>query len=324
MEYIDKLKVTSSPHVRSGGTIKQIMRDVIIALIPATAVGVYFFGLYSLIVILVCMSSCVFFEYIIRKILKRKNTIGDMSAALTGLLLGMNLPPSVPLWIPVAGAFFAIVIIKQLFGGLGQNFMNPALGSRAFLVASWPGIMLKFTNTYQPFRLDLTPPDAISGATTLALLKDGNAADSFFNVFIGNTAGTIGEVSGIALILGGIYLLARKVITWHVPVIYITTVSALVFLFSGCDVGALTSAMYHIFAGGLLLGAIYMATDYSTCPVTKKGQVIFALGCGVFTAIFRLFGATAEGVSFAILIMNLAVPLIDKAFKPKLFGEVKA
>lgn len=240
------------------------------------------------------------------------------------MLLGLNLPPAVPLWIPVVGAFFAIVIIKQLFGGLGQNFMNPALGARAFLVASWPGIMLAFTKTFEKFNFNFTPPDAITGATPLGLIKDGQATESFINLAIGNISGTIGEVGGIALILGGIYLLIRKVITWHIPVVYISTVAVIVFAFSGFDMAALSASAYHIFAGGLLLGAIYMATDYSSCPVTKKGQIIFALGCGVLTGVFRLFGASAEGVSYAILIMNLAVPLIDKAFKPKLFGEVKA
>jgi Na+-translocating ferredoxin:NAD+ oxidoreductase subunit D len=323
MEYFDKVKVTSSPHVRSSESTKSIMMDVIIALLPTTVVGVYFFGLYALFIILVCMVSCVLFEFLTQKALKRQVTITDMSAALTGLLLALNLPASVPIWIPIVGAFFAIVIVKQLFGGLGQNFMNPALGARAFLVASWPGIMVTFVNPYSQFNTSISAPDAISSATPLALVKSGQAPASLFDMMTGNIAGTIGEVAAIALILGGVYLLIRKVITWHIPVSFIGTVALFVLIFGTESLGGM-AVVYHTFGGGLLLGSIYMATDYSSCPITKKGQILFGVGCGLLTAIFRLFGASAEGVSFAILIMNLIVPLIDKALKPRLFGEVKA
>lgn len=323
MDYFDKVKVTSSPHVRSKASITKVMTDVIIALIPATLVGVYFFGLYSLLIVLMCMVSAIVFEAAVQKLLKQKITIGDMSAALTGLLLGLNLPSTVPLWIPAIGAGFAIVIVKQIFGGLGQNFMNPALGARAFLVASWPSLMLAFGNPNTIFSGAIAVPDAISGPTPMELLKTGQAMPGFLDMAIGNISGTIGEVSAIALLIGGIYLLIRKVISWQIPVIYIVTVAILSFLL-GPNKFDLLSVGYQVLGGGLLLGAIYMATDYSSCPVSKKGQLLFGFGCGLLTAVFRLFGSSAEGVSYAILIMNLTVPLIDKGLKPRLYGEVKA
>jgi len=323
MEYFEKVKVTTSPHVRSKESVSKVMTDVMIALIPATLVGVYFFGLYSLLIVLTCMVSAVVVEAVTQKLLKRKITVGDMSAALTGMLLGMNLPPTVPLWIPAIGAGFAIVIVKQIFGGLGQNFMNPALGARAFLVASWPALLMAWSGPKGGFFASIAVPDAVSGATPLALLRAGETMPSFWDMAIGNTMGTIGEASAIALVIGGIYLLLRKVITWHIPVMYIATVAVLSFLL-GPNSFDIASVGYHVLGGGLLLGAIYMATDYSSAPVDNKGKILFGVGCGLLTAVFRLFGASAEGVSYAILIMNLTVPLIDRAFKPRLFGEVKA
>jgi Na+-translocating ferredoxin:NAD+ oxidoreductase subunit D len=323
MDYFDKVKVTTSPHIRSKESISKVMTDVIIALVPTALVGIYFFGLYSLLVILTCMVSAVVVEAITQKLLKRKVTVLDMSAALTGLLLGLNLPPTVPLWIPAIGAGFAIVIVKQIFGGLGQNFMNPALGARAFLVASWPSLMLAWGNPNSTLSASLALPDAVSGATPMGLLKAGEAMPGYLDMAIGNIPGTIGEVSAIALIIGGIYLIIRKVISWHIPVAYIITVAVISFLL-GSNSFDLISVGYQVLGGGLLLGAIYMATDYSSCPVSKKGQLLFGFGCGLLTAVFRLFGASAEGVSYAILIMNLAVPLIDRVIKPRLYGEVKS
>ncbi len=322
MEYFDKVKVTAAPHLRSSSTVSVVMTDVLLALLPATLVGVYFFGLYSLFIVLVAMGSAVAVEALTQVLLKRKVTVGDMSAALTGLLLALNLPPTVPLWIPAIGSAFAIVIVKQLFGGLGQNFMNPALGARAFLVASWPALMVAWGAPVAGAFKSIAVPDAISSATPLVALKFGVNLPPFIDMLTGNIPGTIGEVSAIALIIGGIYLLIRKVITWHIPVVYMGTVAVMSFLL-GANALDIVSVGYHMVGGGLLLGAVYMATDYSSCPVTKKGQVLFGFGCGVLTAVFRLFGATAEGVSYAILIMNLTVPLIDKALQPKLYGEVK-
>ena len=323
MEYFDKVKMTAAPHLRSASTVSVVMSDVMLALLPATLVGVYYFGLYSLFIVLVAMASAVAVEALTQILLKRKVTVGDMSAALTGLLLALNLPPTVPLWIPAIGSAFAIVIVKQLFGGLGQNFMNPALGARAFLVASWPALMVAWGMPVAGAFKSTAIPDAISSATPLVALKFGGQMPPFIDMITGNIPGTIGEVSAVALIIGGIYLLIRKVITWHIPVIYMGTVAVMSFLL-GANAFDIVSVGYHMVGGGLLLGAVYMATDYSSCPVTKKGQAVFALGCGVLTAVFRLFGATAEGVSYAILIMNLTVPLIDKAIQPRLYGEVKA
>ncbi len=334
MEYFDKVKVTAAPHVRSTNSVTGVMTSVMIALIPALAVGVYYFGLYSLIVVLVCMLSAMAFEALAQVLLKRKISILDMSAALTGMLLGMNLPPTVPLWLPVIGAGFAVVIVKQLFGGLGQNFMNPALGARAFLLASWPALMTKFSPAIAgSWRSILVPDaltsasvsggaDAVSGATPLQALAAGSNLPGLWNTFIGNVSGVIGEASAAALLLGGVYLIIRKIITWHVPVTYIGTVAILTF-FLGKNSFDLMTVGYHVFGGGLMLGAIFMATDYSSSPIDSKAKVVYGIGCGILTAVFRLFGPTAEGVSYAILIMNLVVPLLDKAITPKLYGEVK-
>jgi len=323
MEYFDKVKVTAAPHVRSTNSVAKVMSSVIVALLPALAVGVYYYGLYSLIVVLVSMVSAVGFEALTQKLLKRKISVSDMSAALSGLLLGMNLPPTVPLWIPFIGAGFAVIIVKQLFGGTGQNFMNPALGARVFLLASWPALMTRFVSASAGSWNSIMVPDAVSGATPLAALKTGSELPGLWNTFIGNVGGTIGEVSAAALLLGGIYLLVRKVISWHVPVTYIGTVAVLTFLLGGNHFD-LATVGYHMAGGGLMLGAFFMATDYSSAPIDRKAQVVYGIGCGVLTAVFRLFGPSAGGVSYAILIMNLAVPLLDKAIKPKLYGEVKA
>ncbi len=307
--------VSSSPHIRSHESTGRIMRDVVIALLPATAAGIYYFGMGALKVIIVSIVAAVATEAIVQKLRNKPVTINDWSAVVTGLLLAFNIPSTAPWWLPAIGAIFAIAIVKQAFGGIGHNFMNPALAARAFLLASWP---VQMTNWVSP------GPDAVSTATPLALIQGveatGQQLPSIMDLFIGNVGGCIGETSALALILGGIYLVYRGVITPRIPVIYILTVAVLTLIFGGFDFQYM---IYHIFAGGLMLGAIYMATDYSSSPVTPKGQVIFALGCGIITTIIRMFGGYPEGVSYSILLMNVATPLIDKYTSPRIFGEVK-
>ncbi|MBU3146377.1 RnfABCDGE type electron transport complex subunit D [Clostridium sp. CF012] len=303
--------VSSSPHIKSNDSVQGIMRDVIIALIPATIAGIYFFGMKAFLVTLVSVLSCIAAEALWQKLTHRKITIGDLSAVVTGLLIAFNLPAAVPLWLPAVGGFFAIIIVKQFFGGIGQNIMNPALAARAFLLASWPVHMTNFT------------VDGVSSATALAILKSGEGQlPSLMNVFIGNVGGCIGETSVIALLIGAAYLLYKKVISWHTPVAYIGSVFILT-LILGRDGFMSGNALYEIFAGGLMLGAFFMATDYTTSPMTKKGQLIFGVGCGLLTTIIRLYGGYAEGVSYSILIMSLFVPFIDKFTAPRIFGEVK-
>ncbi|MEE1313550.1 MAG: RnfABCDGE type electron transport complex subunit D [Lachnospiraceae bacterium] len=300
-------KVSANPHVRDKATTHSIMLDVIIALLPATLFGFYNFGLSAVITTVITIATCVITEYLYQRFMGKKITISDMSAALTGLLLALNLPPEVPFWIPILGGVFAIVVVKQVFGGLGQNFMNPALGARCFLLLSFTGRMTTFTY------------DAVTTATPLANLKAGQAVD-IMDMFIGNTAGTIGETSAIALLIGGAYLVFKKVINPRIPVVYVATVAIFVLLFGGhgFDLNYLAA---HIFGGGLLLGAIFMATDYVTSPITPKGQIIFGVILGVLTGTFRIFGPSAEGVSYAIIISNLLVPLIEKVTLPKAFGK---
>lgn len=265
------------------------------------------------------------FEYIVRKLLKRNNTIGDLSAIVTGLLLALNLPPELPIWMAVVGALFAIVIVKQLFGGIGHNFLNPALTARAILLVSYGGEMSKWIEPINGIKIlaahttSGATADVSTYATPLVALKGGGELPSILDMFLGNIGGTIGETCALALIIGGIYLLCRKVITWHIPVIYIGTAALMVWVIG--PTGIFTgNPLFHILAGGMLLGAIFMATDYTTCPMTKKGIVIYAVGCGILTILFRLFTGMPEGVSYAILLMNVATPLIDRFTKPKQFG----
>ncbi|WP_125154694.1 RnfABCDGE type electron transport complex subunit D [Clostridium rectalis] len=301
--------VSSSPHIRAKDTTKSIMRDVVIALLPATIAGIYFFKLQGFLVILASVLSCVVAEWIWQKATKRKVTISDLSAVVTGLLLAFNLPASVPLWLPVIGGFFAIIIVKQFFGGLGQNIVNPALAARAFLLASWPVQMTTWTL------------DGVTTATPLAILKGSEAtgaAPDLMSVFIGHVGGCIGETSALALLVGGAYLLYKHVIDWRIPVSFIATT----FVFTAIA-GRASSPVYELFAGGLMLGAIFMATDYATSPITPLGRIIFGVGCGVITSLVRIFGGYPEGVSYSILIMNLFVPLIERWTTPKIFGKVK-
>ena len=308
--------VSGTPHVRSKESIQSIMRDVIIALIPATAMGIYFFGIPALILIAVSIVASVFFEWLYQKLLKKPVTISDLSAVVTGLLLAMNLPASAPIWVPIVGAAFAIIFAKQLFGGLGQNFINPALAGRAFLLASYPTEMTSWTAP-----VGFSGADAAAVATPLATLKTGAMPDaSLTDVILGtNIGGCIGETCAVALIIGGIYLLVKHVISWRIPVLYILTVFVLT---AAIGRKGLRVPVYEIFTGGLMLGAFFMATDYASSPVTPKGQIIFAIGCGVITTLIRIFGGYPEGVSYSILIMNLAVPLIERFTEPKIFGAL--
>ena len=305
--------VSGTPHVRSKESIQSIMRDVIIVLVPATAAGIYYFGLRALILIVAAIISAVFFEWLYEKITKKPVTINDLSAVVTGLLLAMNLPASAPVWVAIVGSAFAIIFAKQLFGGLGQNFINPALAGRAFLLASYPTEM---TTWAVPNGL---AADAATYATPLAQLKNGTLDASLGQLVLGQVGGTIGETCAIALIIGGIYLLYKHVISWKIPVIYIATVFI---LFAVIGRHGMRMPLQEIFAGGVMLGGIFMATDYASSPVTPKGQVIFAVGAGLLTYLIRTFGGYPEGVSYSILIMNCCVPLIERFTEPTIFGAL--
>lgn len=313
---MDKKKnVSTSPHIRDRITTSSIMLYVILALVPAIGFGFYNFGWNAVWVTVTCAVSCVLFEELYNKMLKKPSTWKDYSALLTGLLLAMNLPPSMPLWMCVVGSFIAIVLAKQVFGGLGQNFMNPALAGRAFLMASFAKQMTSFT---APISQHV---DAMTYATPLAQLKAGQAID-VMSAFWGNIGGTVGETSAVALLTGAAVLLILKLIDWKIPFLYIGAFSAMVVLFGGRGLD-LDFLLSHLFGGGLILGAFFMATDYVTSPVTPTGRVIFGVILGLLTGAFRLFGPSAEGVSYAIIFSNLLVPLIEKYTVPKPFGYVK-
>lgn len=282
------------------------MLDVAIAMIPATAYGVYQFGIKAALVILVTVLSCVLSEYVYETLMGKPVTISDGSALVTGMILALNMPPSIPLWIPVLGGIFAVIVVKQLYGGLGQNFMNPALAARCFLLIAFAGKMTTFTYN-----------DAVVSPTPLAALKAGQAVDIPV-MFIGKIPGTIGEVSVIALLIGAAYLLIKKVITIRIPAAYLITFAVFVFIFGQHD---LMYVLAHLCGGGLIFGAFFMATDYVTSPITPKGQILFGILLGVLTGLFRLFGGSAEGVSYAIIISNILVPLIEKITLPKAFGK---
>ena len=306
----NRLFVSSSPHLRDNVSTQSFMRDVLIALVPAAAAGVWFYGMRSLLVIVVTMAAAVASEYLMRLGLKREQTVSDLSAAVTGLLLALNLPPTIPIWMAIVGAVLAVALIKQLFGGLGQNFMNPAMGARVMMVVAWAGRMTAWIDP---------ATDAVTSATPLGILKEGGTKALYLDMFWGKIAGCIGETSAFAILLGFAYLLFRKVITWKIPVIFTGTVALLTWVLG--PVGMFTGdPLYHVLGGGLLLGAVFMATDYVTSPITQKGTVIYAIGCGVLTTLFRLYGNNAEGVSFAIILMNVVTPLIDRYTVPVSFG----
>ncbi len=305
----NNLKIVPSPHLRGRATTRTIMLDVIIALIPALIAATYIFGFDALLLCVVCVVSCVAFEYLFRKILKRSNTIGDLSAVVTGLLLAFNLPATLPPWMAVIGSFVAIVIVKQLFGGIGQNFANPAIVGRIVLFISFSSAM---TNWVKPLSYQYHTANVMTTATPLALMRSGRWTE-YADLLLGNIGGCLGETCAIALIIGGLYLIIRGVISPVIPVVYLATVAV------GAALGG-QDVLFHLLSGGLLLGAIFMATDYATSPTTTLGKVIFAFGCGAITITIRLFGAYAEGVSFAILLMNIVTPLIDRYTKSKPLG----
>lgn len=303
------LNVSSSPHVREKDNTTKIMLCVIISLLPASLFGIFNFGYKALVLILVTIASCVASEWIFEKIVHKKSTINDLSSVVTGLLLALNLPHTLPWWQAVLGGVFAIVVVKMLFGGLGQNFMNPALGARCFLLISFTGSMTSFTY------------DGVTGATPLALLKSGESVDTM-RMLLGTEAGTIGETSVIALLIGAIFLIMMGIIDLRIPGAYIVTFSVFVVLFSGHGFDG-NYLVAQLCGGGLMLGAFFMATDYVTSPITPAGKIVFGIVLGILTGIFRIFGASAEGVSYAIIFGNLLVPLIERVTVPKAFGIVR-
>ena len=300
--------VSSSPHVRSSHSTQAIMLDVAIAMLPASIYGVWQFGIHALLVLIATVVSCVLSEYVFETLMKKPITVSDGSALVTGMILALNMPPQIPVWIPCLGGVFAIIIVKQMYGGLGQNWMNPALAARCFLLISFAGKMTTFS---EPFS------DAVASATPMALLKAGEQVD-VAAMFVGRIPGTIGEVSTIALLIGAAYLVLRKVITLRIPLTYIATVAVFAAICSGFDMNYVAA---HICGGGLMFGAFFMATDYVTSPITPKGQYAFGLALGLLTGLFRIFGGSAEGVSYAIIFCNILVPLIEKYTLPTAFGK---
>ena len=307
--------VTSSPHLRDKATSQRIMQEVCLALAPAGIAGIILYGFNAALLIAICVATCVLSEFVWQKATKQNVTISDWSAVVTGLLLAYNLPATAPWWVAVIGSILAIVVVKQFFGGIGSNFMNPALTARAILFISWSGIMGSYP-TANPFQFTA---DAVTGATPLATLNGGTTEGiKLLDLLLGNQGGVLGETCAIAIILGGVYLLVRGIADWRIPVSFIGTVFVCYLIKDGAEM-----ALYQLLAGGLLLGAFFMATDYATSPITTKGRVIFGIGCGFFLFIIRAFANYPEGCSFAILFMNVATPLIDRFTMPRPFGEVK-
>lgn len=306
---MNMLNVSSSPHVRDNSSTRRIMLDVCIALLPACIFGIVNFGMRALAVLVVSVITCVVSEYLFEYFMHRPITVGDLSAVVTGLLLGMNMPHTIPLWIVMLGSVFAIIVVKQLFGGLGQNFMNPALAARCFLLISFAGRMTSFTY------------DGVTGATPLALLKNGESVN-VLSMFLGTTAGVIGETSTVAILVGALYLIIRKVITPLIPMVYLAVFSVFILLFGGHGFD-MTYLAAELCGGGLMLGAFFMATDYVTSPVNTVGRIIYGIILGILTGLFRIFGNSAEGVSYAIIFSNILVPLIEKLTVPRAFGVVR-
>ncbi len=320
IEIKNKLNVSASPHVKSPKTVTGIMLDVVIALCPALFASFFLFGPQALAVTAVCVGTCVLSEFICRKVMKRNNTISDLSAVVTGLLLAFNLPSTIPLWMAAIGSVVAIVVVKQFFGGIGQNFVNPALAGRIILLTSFPTAMASWTKPLS------WQTEAITTASPLGAMY--NEAGEFTSenlptltdMLIGNRAGCLGEVCAIGLILGGLYLVIRKVISPVIPLTFIGTVVVFMTISGGFN---MEFVAYQLLSGGLLIGAIFMATDYTTSPISLKGKIIFGIGCGLITSLIRVFGNLPEGVSFAIVLMNILVPHIERLTAPKPFGTVK-
>ena len=322
-----KLIASSSPHIRSKDNTRSIMLDVIIALLPALVMSIYVFGVRALTMVLVSVAACVFWEWAYHKLLKKPQSIGDLSAVVTGILLAFVCPPTTPVWMLIIGSFFSIVVVKQLYGGIGCNFLNPALAGRAILLASYATAMTTWSLPSSKKAL----ADVISTATPLQIMKEGTAEKftelttnyTVGDMFIGRIGGSLGEVSALALLLGGAWLLIRKVISWHTPVAFIGTVAILTLISAPAGIDNVQYMLYNVFGGGLMLGAFFMATDYATSPVTKPGQLIFGIGCGLITCFIRRFGSYPEGVCYSILIMNCTTWLLDKYIRPTIYGAVK-
>lgn len=324
MKYFYELTISSSPHVHSPVTTKTIMRDVLIALLPALLGSVYFFGFRALMVTLISVASCVFFEWAWCKVMKTASHVYDMSAIVTGVLLAFVCPVTVPYWCIILGDFFAIIVVKQLFGGVGRNIVNPALAARAFMF-SWPAIMNNWVKVgFRNAAPVISNVDAVTAATPLSYMQQGQLPQSsLLDLFFGNVGGCLGETSALLLLVGFVYLLIRKVVSLRIPVAFIGTVAVLTVLFPQGGNNNLMWMASQVLSGGLILGALFMATDYVTSPVTKLGQVIFGIGCGVLTVVIRYFGSYPEGVSYAILIMNCCVVLLDRIGRPRKFGSPK-
>ncbi|GHS87688.1 electron transport complex subunit D [Bacteroidia bacterium] len=328
---MNKLTISGAPHLHSDNNVSKIMWGVVIALIPTTLTSIYFFGIPALLTILVSVASCLFFEWAIQKyLIKGDPTVRNGSAIITGLLLAFNLPSNIPLWMVMIGALVAIGIAKMAFGGLGNNPFNPALVGRAFLLVSFPVAMTSWPTIHPLFGESLL--DAVTGPTPYGFVKEGlalgkpmeelmNQVPKAMHLLIGQAPGSLGEVSAIAIILGGIYMLWRKIITWHIPVTMLGSVFIFTAILHIIDPTLYVDPFFHLLSGGLMLGAVFMATDMVTSPMSAVGQLIFGAGCGVLTVLIRVWGAYPEGVSFAILIMNAFVPLINQGFKPRVFGK---
>ena len=327
-----KLIASSSPHIRSKDNTRSIMLDVIIALLPALVMSIYVFGVRALTMVLVSVAACVFWEWAYRKLLKKPQSIGDLSAVVTGILLAFVCPVQIPYWMIIIGAFFSIVLVKQLYGGIGCNFINPALAGRAILLASYASVMAgNWVKVGEKALVVGSNADIVTAATPMMLMKGVDAAGwetltntyTLGDMFIGRIGGSLGEVSSLMLLLGGIYLLLRKVISWQTPVAYIATVAVICLISAPAGVSGVEYMAYNVFGGGLMLGAIFMATDYATSPVTKLGQAIFGIGCGLLTVFIRRFGSYPEGVCYSIMIMNCTTWLLDKYIRPTIYGALK-
>ena len=327
-----KLIASSSPHIRSNENTRSIMLDVIIAMLPALVWAIYNFGFKALISVVVSVVACLFWEWLYRKLLKKPQAIGDLSAVVTGMLLAFVCPPELPWWTLVIGAFFSIVVVKQLYGGIGCNFINPALAGRAILLASYASVMAgNWVKVGEKALVVGSNADIVTAATPMMLMKGVDAAGwetltntyTLGDMFIGRIGGSLGEVSSLMLLLGGIYLLLRKVISWQTPVAFIATVAVISLISAPAGISGVEYMAYNVFGGGLMLGAFFMATDYATSPVTKPGQLIFGIGCGLITCFIRRFGSYPEGVCYSILIMNCTTWLLDKYIRPTIYGAVK-